>query len=65
MHGWMTGLYLSLSQICIRPILYRILPLRVNQYLDVGHGFQVPLVVGGVGTWAVLKALGFFPAPVA
>jgi len=57
----MTGIYLSLSMTRIGPLLYRLLPVRVKQYLDVANGLQVPFVVGGVGTWGGTQSLGFLP----
>lgn len=58
MHGWITGLYLSLSCSTIRPLVHHFFPVRLNEYVDVAHGLQIPFVVGGVGTWAVAKLMG-------
>jgi hypothetical protein len=59
MHGWITGMYLSLSYTTIRPIAFRTLSIRSAKYLDIAHGLQIPFVLGGVGTWAIAKFLGF------
>lgn len=60
MHGWVTGLYLSFSAVTIRPLCHRFLSRRLNKYIDIAHGLQLPFVVVGVGTWAILKLLGKF-----
>jgi hypothetical protein len=58
-YGWVTGWYLSVSFLSIRWILSRFLPRRAMECHDIAHGFQLPVVVGGVGTWAIVKALGY------
>lgn len=57
--GWITGWYLSLSMLALRPLAGLLLTQRAKTCFDAAHGFQVPFVIGGVGTWAVVKALGF------
>jgi len=56
--GWTTGAYLSLTALTIRPIAVRFLSGRPLAYLEIAHGLNLPIVVGGVGTWAIVKALG-------
>jgi hypothetical protein len=57
--GWVTGLYLSASFVALRPVLSRLLSERAMEYHDAGHGLQLPIVIGGVGTWAAVKAIGW------
>jgi hypothetical protein len=56
--GWVTGWYLSLSFLVLRPIFGFFASDRAMKCIDAAHGLQLPIVVVGVGTWAVVKALG-------
>ena len=58
-YGWVTGLYLSLSYTSLRWVFSRVLSPRAMECHDIAHGLQLPIVIGGVGTWAVVKVLGF------
>lgn len=60
--GWVTGLYLSVSYMTVfalQPLTHRFIPPRLIRYFEVAHGLQLPVVVGGVGTWAFVKLLGY------
>lgn len=56
--GWVTGLYLSVSATTFRHLVWRYLPSRVARYCDVAHALQIPIVIGGVGTFVVMRLLG-------
>jgi hypothetical protein len=58
-YGWVTGLYLSASYAFIRSVFTRVLSPRAMECHDIAHSLQLPIVIAGVGTWAVVKALGF------
>lgn len=56
--GWITGFYVALTAMILRPITRFVLTPRLRRYFDVAHGLQLPIVFGGVGTWAIVKLLG-------
>ena len=58
--GWITGAYLSLSALGLKPLVEAFLSEKADGRFAVAHSLQLPIVAIGVGTWAIQKALGRF-----
>lgn len=59
MLGWVTGLYLTLSATTVRYLIEARASDSFKACFDLAHALQLPIVLVGVGVWAVVKALGW------